>query len=192
MPKAHVPPPSIAGPLAGLPRSLLRRLDAGNVLRDALIATNHQHVYGPVVAWSSIESYGRAARRQFLRIRRAIRAVRAALAAARRRPGSMRRRGLPLANLFDDVHFYVIAWARIGKFAGFISQQTRYTQVGRVLRRFHKELDERHHLRNHLEHMEARLPGGKAAPEMVVPNALFNMVNDKVSYEKRLVDVGEE
>ncbi len=104
----------------------------------------------------------------------------------------MRRRGLPLANLFDDVHFYVIGWARIGKFARFISQQTRYTQVGRVLRRFHKELDERHHLRNHLEHMEDRLPGGKEAPQMLVPDALFNMVNDKVSYERRLVDVGEE
>lgn len=179
MPKANVPRPSLSPPLVHVPQSLLRRLDAGQVLRDALIATNHPHAYGPVVAWASLESYARAARRQLARIRRALR-------------GFRHPRGLPATNLFDDVHFYVIGWVRIDKLAGFISHHTRYTQIGRVLRRYRRELDERLHLRNHLEHLEQRLPGGKEAPKMRVPNALFNMVNDKVSYEGTLVDVGKQ
>src|SRR5262245_5982059 len=141
MPRATVPVPSLSASLSGISKALLRRLDAGDIMQEALIATGHPNVNGPVIAWMALQKYAGAARRQLGRVRRANR-------------GFGGQVGTSTTNLFDDVHFYVVSWARIRMFARFISRHTRFRQVGLVLRKYHDELESWLHLRNHLEHLE--------------------------------------
>lgn len=94
--------------------------------------------------------------------------------------------------MFNEVHFYLICWARIAKLARFIADKSRFRQVGLVLRRYSAELKARIDCRDHLEHFEERLPGGKNQKKLLVPNDLLNMKNEYLTYGGRKLNVGPE
>ena len=137
---------------------------------------------GPVFAFNSIESYLDAAKRQQRRIKRAREAKFKGILSGR----------YVHNNLFNEVHFYLICWARIAKLGRSIADKTRFRQVGLVLRRYSAELKERIDCRDHLEHFEERLPGGKNQKKLLAPNDLLNMNNEYLTYGGRKLDIGHE
>lgn len=158
-------------------KSLIRALDLSEALHATLIVTKHNQLYGPVIALDAVESYFQAAKRQQRRIQRA-------------KVGLMRRAAGRTRSLFDEVHFYLICWARIAKLTRFIAQSTRFRRTGLVLRRYHAELTERIDGRDHLEHFEERLPGGRRRHKLAVPGDLLNMAGHLLTYGGRKIDVG--
>jgi hypothetical protein len=167
-----------------VPKAIVRALDVSEVFQEALIAMEHPAVYGPVIALSALESYFDAAKRQQRRIERAKASIDKAFLRA---PGV--KRG---TNLFYDVHFYLISWAQIAKLARFIQETTRFSRVGLVLRRFRPDLQDRIDARDHFEHFEERLPGGKNQNKLANPNDLRNMVNQYLTYGGRRLDIGPD
>ncbi|MCZ6480326.1 MAG: hypothetical protein O6929_07985 [candidate division NC10 bacterium] len=160
-----------------MPKAVIRALDPSQALRAALILANHDQVSGPVIALGAVESYFEAARRQQRRIERA-------------KVGLLRRAAARTRSLFDEVHFYLICWARIAKLTRFIAHSTRFRRTGLVLRRYHAELTERIDGRDHLEHFEERLPGGPRRHELAIPGDLLNMAGQFLTYGGRKIDVG--
>jgi hypothetical protein len=165
-----------------VPKSVIRALDVTNVLMGALETTSSPIGLGPVLALNSVDSYLDAAKRQRCRIERARAAAFMGIRLRKHIHG----------NLFNDVHFYLICWARIAKLGRFIADKTRFKRVGLVLRRYHAELKERIDCRDHLEHFEERLPGGMKQDRLPVPNDLLNMINQYVTYGGRKLDVGPD
>lgn len=160
-----------------MPKTVIRALDPSEALQAALIITKHDHVSGPVIALGAVESYLEAAKRQQRRIETA-------------KAGLTRRTPTRTRSLFDEVHFYLICWARIAKLTRFIARSTRFRRTGLVLRRYHAELTERVDGRDHLEHFEERLPGGPRRRELAVPGDLLNMAGHFLTYGGRKIDVG--
>ena len=184
MPNPTIGPPVTPDFLSQVPKAVVRSLDVSEVLRDAMTGINHPEPYGPVIALASIESYFAAAKHQQRRIARARASIHRSFSSAKKvRPGK---------NLFSDVHFYLIAWARIEKLAQFIRKQTRFSRIGLVLKRYHTDLKNRIDARDHLEHFEDRLPGGKRRSKLAVPNDLLGMVNQYVTFGGRRLDIGPE
>ncbi len=177
MPKPKVWPSIPPDILRGLPKAVIRELDLSETLHAALIVTKRDHVYGSVIALGAVGSYFEAAKRQQHRIERA-RATLMSRAAARTR------------SLFDEVHFYLICWARIAKLTRFIAHSTKFRRTGLVLRRYHAELTERVDGRDHLEHFEERLPGGSKRHKLAVPGDLLNMAGQFFTYGGRKINVG--
>ncbi len=168
--------------LTNAPRSFLKALDPSEALRAALTAASDDPAADrPVIALYQIQSYLGAAKRQQRRIER----IRASTQKAMREGRPPRGEGL-----FADVHFYLICWARIDKSACFIRNATRFKRVGRVLRRYQSQLKARRDARDHLEHFEDRLPGGRNQRKLAVSNDLLNMTNEFLTYGGRKLDVG--
>ncbi len=184
MANPRVGPPKPPAFLDQIPKGVVRALDVSKILGDALNSMRNPEVYGVVIALNAINSYFDAAKLQQRRIERA----RVSLHKSFSEPGG-RRRG---RNLFYDVHFYLISWARIAKLAGFIRQTTRFSRIGLVLRRYAPELKQRIDARDHLEHFEERLPGGKKQSKLAVPNDLLNMANQYLTYGGRRLDIGPD
>ncbi len=180
MPSLKIGPPTSPPVLATVPRTVIRALDITSVLRDALAAATPPVDFGPIIALNSVDSYLDAAKFQQRRIERARTAAFKGIRPRRNMHG----------NLFNDVHFYLICWARIAKLGRFITDKTRFKRAGLVLRRYHAELKERVDCRDHLEHFEERLPGGVKQNKLRVPNDLINMINENVTYGGRKLDVG--
>jgi hypothetical protein len=178
---SKIGPPTSPPVLATVPRTVIRALDITSALRDALAAATPPVDFGPIIALNSVDSYLDAAKFQQRRIERARTAAFKDI-----RP----RRKMHGGNLFNDVHFYLICWARIAKLGRFITNKTRFKRAGLVLRRYHAELKERVDCRDHLEHFEERLPGGVKQNKLRVPNDLLNMINENVTYGGRKLDVG--
>jgi len=143
---------------------------------------NSQTNIGLIFASGSIDSYLAAAKRQQRRIKKARETS----------VNDLLSRKSKHYNLFNEVHFYLICWARIAKLARFIADKTRFRQVGLVLRRYSAELKARIDCRDHLEHFEERLPGGKNQKKLLVPNDLLNMENEYLTYGGRKLNVGPE
>jgi hypothetical protein len=61
-----------------------------------------------------------------------------------------------------------------------------------VRRRYYPDLKARIDARDHLEHFEERLPGGKKHQKLADPRDLLNMVGTHMSYGGTRVDVGPE
>lgn len=181
MPNAKIAPPTPPAFLTNVPKGVFSRLDVHEVLRDAVTLANHPSTYGPLVAFANIESALGAARRQQRRIASAKMAL--------SKPSRLRRR---VGTLFDDVHFYLICWARIAKLGRFVAQATRFRRTGLVLRRYHAELEEMIVARDHLEHFEERLPGGRKHHTLTAPGDLFNLVNQYATFGGRKFDVGRD
>lgn len=168
--------------LLNAPRSLLKALDPSEALWAALSAANDDPAeYGPLFALGDIQSYLGAAKRQQRRFERIKASTHKAI-----REGRPRR----CEGLFADVHFYLICWTRIEKSACFIRDATGFKLLGQVLRRYRTELKDRRDARNHLEHFEERLPGGRNHRKLRVSNDLLNMRNDFLTYGGRELDVG--
>jgi hypothetical protein len=179
MPNPKVKPPVAPPYLAKVPKTIIRRLEASELLSDALMANKHISMYGPVIAFSSIESALAAAKRQNQRISRG-KAIR----------WKQRRSNRKRASIFDDVHFYVICWTRIAKLGRFIVNATRFRRAGLVLRRYHKELTHMIDARDHLEHFEERLPGGKKQRTLKNQNDLFNIAGENMTFGGQQFDIG--
>lgn len=177
MPRPNSTAPTAPPVVTAIPRAIVRVLDMHDVLLAALNATNHSTPYGPVIALDSIASYLDAAKRQQRRIER-----------AKRIP--WRSRSPHLGRLFADVHYYLICWARIAKLARFIASSTGFREAGRALRQYDRELKDRIDARDHLEHFEERLPGGRKQDRLKVPNDLVNMMNQCLTYGGRTLEVG--
>ena len=184
MPNLKAGPPNPPSFLTQIPKAVVRALDGSEILRDALDSMKSPEVYGPVIALNAIESYFDAAKLQQRRIERAKVSIQKPFSHA---TGDRRGR-----NLFYDVHFYLISWARIAKLARFIQQATRFSRTGLVLRRYATDLKDRIDARDHLEHFEERLPGGKNQKKLIVPNDLLNMANQYLTYGGRKLDVGPD
>ena len=116
-----------------VPRVIVRALDTSQVFDYALTANEHPEKYGPVIALDSIESCFDAAKIQQRRIQREKISIRQSFSKSKRT-----RSG---ANLFYDVHFYLICWARFAKLVRFIRQETRFPKTGLEFRRFKGDLD---------------------------------------------------
>ena len=173
--KVQVPPV-----LAGVPVAVVNAIDLTSLLLDTASLLSPPTDVGVAIAFGSIETYLDAAKRQQRRIRRARSTF-----LIRIRSGRPKR-----DNLFNEVHFYLICWARIAKLGTFIRDKTRFRQVGLVMRRYHSELQKRVDCRDHLEHFEERLPGGSKQSKLQHPNDLLNMANEHVTYGGRKLDVG--
>jgi len=180
MPNLKIGPPTAPLILAKAPRALIRALDVSDLFMSAAGTPNARMDLGPMIAYNSIESYLDAAKRQLRRIERARAATVKGVLSRKRTRG----------NLFNEIHFYLICWARIAKLARFIADKTRFKRVGLVLRRYHVELKDRIDCRDHLEHFEERLPGGAKQNKLLVPNDLLNMIGEHVTYGGRKLDVG--
>ena len=167
--------------LVGVPKRVIRKLDATAVLLDALSARKEPAAIGCFIALGSITSTLLAAKVQQRRIRRAWKL-------ARKQPG-MGRGG---RTLFHDVHFYLICWARVAKLASFVARVAQFPQVKLVLRRYHARLQQMLDFRDHLEHFEERLPGGTRHHVLKVPGDLFNMVGDFATIGGERVNVGTD
>lgn len=180
MPNLKIGPPTAPLILAKAPRALIRALDVSDLFMSVAGTPNVRMDLGPMIAYNSIESYLEAAKCQQRRIKRA----RASIV-----KGVLSRKHI-LGNLFNEVHFYLICWARIAKLARFIADKTRFKRVGLVLRRYHVELKDRIDGRDHLEHFEERLPGGTKQNKLLVPNDLLNMIGEHITYGGRKIDIG--
>jgi hypothetical protein len=184
MPSPKIGPPTPPLVFAKVSRPVVRALDAKDLLMASFRSLIPQPGIGPSIAFNSVEAYLDAAERQQHRIGRA----RAAILEDIHKDTPSRRHAS--GNLFNEVHFYLICWARIAKLARFIADKTRFRRVGLVLRRYHAELKERIDCRDHLEHFEERLPGGGKQDKLLAPNDLLNMINEHVTYGGRKLDVG--
>ena len=180
MPSLKIGPPMPPPILAKMSIAVVRALDVTDLLMAAVGLLNPPADLGPIIAFKSIDSYLDAANRQQHRIERARAAIVKSILSQRHVRG----------NLFNEVHFYLICWARIAKLGRFIANKTRFRRVGLVLRRYHAELKERIDFRDHLEHFEERLPGGAKQNKLLAPNDLLNMINDHVTHGGRKLDVG--
>lgn len=180
MPNSKIGPPTFPSVLAQVPKAVIRALDITSVLQSTLAAATPPVDSGPIVALNSVDSYLGAAKFQQRRI------ARARTAACR----GIRPRRKIHENLFNDIHFYLICWARIAKLGRFITNKTRFKRAGLVLRLYHAELKDRVDCRDHLEHFEERLPGGIRQNKLLVPGDLLNMINENVTYGGRKLDIG--
>jgi hypothetical protein len=180
MPNLKIGPPTAPPVLAKAPHALIRALDVADLFMSAVGTPKAPMDLGPIIAYNSIESYLDAAKRQQRRIERARAATVKDVFSRKHTHG----------NLFNEVHFYLICWARIAKLARFIVDKTRFKRVGLVLRRYHIELKDRIDCRDHLEHFEERLPGGARQNKLLVPSDLLNMIGEHVTYGGRKLDVG--
>ena len=163
-----------------LPRAVVRAIDVSEALRNAIFAMRLPEPNGPLIALYAVASYLNSAKRQQRRIERARKAL--------RKPDQAQRNALE--NTFSDVHFYLICWSRIAKFARFIAQATRFRRARLVLRRYHRDLTERIEFRDHLEHLEERLPGGAMQHRLKNPNDILNMATEWLTCGGRKLDVG--
>jgi hypothetical protein len=163
--------------LRGVRKTLIQALDPSDALHVTLSITKHDQLSGPVIALGAVESYFEAAKRQQRRIERA-------------KAGLTRRATARTRSLFDEVHFYLICWARIAKLTRFIARSTKFRRTGLVLRRYYAELTDRVNGRDHLEHFEERLPGGSRRHDLAVPGDLLNMAGYFLTYGGRKIDVG--
>ena len=163
--------------LQGVPKVVVRALDPTVALHAAIDLLRPDDGLGALIALGGLDSYFQAARRQQQRIERAKRSV---------------LKGPPtrLRSLFDEVHFYLICWARIAKLGRFIAQGTRFRRTGRVLRRYHADLEARVDARNHIEHFEERLPGHPRRVKLAIPGDLLNMHRDFLTYGGKRIDIG--
>lgn len=184
MPNSRSSPPGPPEVLNLVPGEIVRALDVPEAFRYALTAINLSEHYGPILALNSIESYCDAAKLQQRRIQRSK--------ASTRRSSSRLPRNIPGQNLFRDVHFYIICWARIARLSWFIRRITRFRRIGLALRPFNSALKSRIDCRDHLEHFEERLPGGEDHSKLAVPNDLLNMSNDNLTYGGRSIDIGPD
>ncbi len=182
MPNSQIGPPTAPPVLAKVPRALIRALDVTDLFMSAVGTLNPRTDLGPIIAFNSIGSYLDAAKCQQRRIERARAAIVKGVLSGKHTRG----------NLFREVHFYLICWARIAKLARFVADKTRFKRVGLVLRRYHTELRDRIDCRDHLEHFEERLPGGAKQNKLLLPNDLLNMIGEHVTYGGRKLDVGPE
>lgn len=180
MPSSKIKPPTLPPVLATVPKTVIRALDITSMLQSALAAAIPPVDSGPIIALNSIDSYLGAAKFQQRRIARARTAM----------FKGFRPRRKTHENLFNDIHFYLICWARIAKLGRFITDKTRFKRAGLVLRRYHAELKERIDCRDHLEHFEERLPGGIKQNKLSVRGDLLNMINENVTYGGRKFDIG--
>lgn len=130
-----------------------------------------------MLAVSSIESYFSAARIQKKRIGKAI---------AKLNRGT----GVQDSNLHSEVHFYLVCVSRIASFARFVAGCTRFPRVARVLKRHRKILDASVKMRNHLEHIEERFPGGNKRSRLVAPGDLFNTWGTTMSFGGEPLEFG--
>lgn len=169
--------------LVGAPMALVRHFDPDTMLLDALTAAKHPSAYGPVIAFHRVEATVAAARLQQRRI-------------ARTRRSLLGRRWKGNATLFADIHFYLICWARVAKLTRFISGSVRFSRPAQfkrtrlALKRYHKHLDEMVDARDHLEHLEDRLPGQHKHQTLKVPNDLMNLSGDHLTFGGDRFDVG--
>ncbi len=170
--------------LTNAPRSFLKELDPAEALRAALTAVGDgPAAYGPVIALRQIQSYLGAATRQQRRIERIRTSMLRAMREGRPRRGE---------DLYADIHFYLICWARIYKLACFIRSAVGFRRIRQVFQQYESELTARKDARDHLEHFEKCLRGrwGTKNRKPKDPSDLLNMTNEFLTYGGKKVDVG--
>lgn len=167
-------PPEI---LQGIPKAVVCALETADTLHAAIAVLKLDGGFGVLIALGGVDSYCQAAKRQQHRIERAKATV----------PKRLLR---PNRSMFDEVHFYLICWARIAKLSRFITQTTRFRRSGRVLRRYRPDFNARVDARDHLEHFEERLPGHPRRMTLAIPSDLLNMHGDFFTYGGKRVDIG--
>lgn len=170
-------PPS----LAGLPKAVLKQLEAAEALLFALDTRNRPPAFAIAVylAFGQLRAMFDAARVQQQRIQRTRRRI--------SRAGLLRRGH---RALFYEVHFYLICWARVQKLAQYVTDKSGFSRAKLVLKRHRALLNRMTVFRDHLEHFEERLPGGPRRRALRVAGDLFNISGTLVSIGGEQVDVG--
>ena len=140
-------------------------------------ASQNPDTMSVIIAVSDLASYFEAARHQQRRIQTAMKGQR-----VWRKPTRER--------IFNEVHFYLICWARIARLAKFIAARTKFRKAGLVRRRYLTDLEQRREARDHLEHFEDRLPGGPKHGKLRVRGDLLNLLGDFLTYGGRKINIG--
>ncbi len=147
--------------------------------------------HGVAMAFYFMEVQIRAARVQQQRIQRGYKrcdAIVKDVKEERRRPGL----GNVLTDLSNDIHFYLISASRLLTYAEYIATETRFPELGRVMRRYRRELKDLDTFRDHLEHMEERLPGGKKRHTLAKPWDMGNMAGEHFTIGGKAVNIGKD
>jgi len=141
-----------------------------------------------MIALVGLGYYYDAARRQQRRIMAARRRQERTMAVGRRKIG---RPQSSVRHIFDEIHFYLICWARIAKLAKSVAEGTNFRQVELVRQQYDDELKDRVDARNDFEHFEERLPGGTKVPK-ADPYDLENLHGDVFTFGGRKTNVGPQ
>lgn len=169
--------------LSGAPRALLGHFDLDRTLLAALTAARYASPYGPIIALHHVGVSLAAAKVQQRRITRARRSV----------PG---RRFKGNASLFADIHFYLISCSRIAKLARSVSGWVKssphatFRRTTLVLKKHRLRLDKMIAARDHLEHIEERVPGQPKHHLLKVPSDLLNLAGDHLTFGGEQFDIG--
>ena len=157
--------------------AVYKRLDVGELLIEALDGDDK---YAVSLAWSRVESYAEAAGRlQRSMWRRPV------------GPPAWPPKRTGLSALFSNVHFYLICWNVIRKHLELLRDVPRFPMMGKVLRGANANLFQRYtDARDHLEHLDERLPGRPQNRRMRVPNVFSGLHNTVFTYGGETVDVG--
>lgn len=149
-----------------------------------LLSTNPDRTAGrrTAIAMSRIHAYLRAARLQARMIE------------------NFQRKVLPTkpsysANLIQAyifAHLYFICWAAILRMIGVIKNYSRMQTPNKLYKRHRKILEDYSHARDHFEHYEERLPGGKKSKELDNPSDFGNLRGEHFSLGGMSWDVGRE
>jgi len=125
------------------------RLDATTVLQ--VTNPDSKDALRTAIAMSRIEAYLRAATVQMRRLWRF----------ERRRLHSEPVYSHAMIQAFVEIHLYFICWATIGRMMGIIKARSRLRAPNTVYKRHRKVIKEYSAARDHLEHYDERLLGGK-------------------------------
>lgn len=74
-----------------------------------------------------------------------------------------------MIQAFIHAHLYFICWAAIGRMIEVIRRCSGLEAPNKVWKKYRAELKKYTNARDHFEHYEERLPGGKKSPDLVNP-----------------------
>jgi hypothetical protein len=173
--------PALPEFLSRIPKKVIREVDVTDALWTELCSRENQNALGSYIAFSNILSTLNAAKVQQRRIIRAKKAL-----------FKLGKKKLSDSTLFNDVHFYLICWARITKLAYFVARATGYRRLKFVLKRYRLQLESMSRFRDHLEHFEERLPGGSKHHILKAPGDLYNIGGEFASIGGEKINIGTE
>lgn len=142
------------------PQMIARRTEHEHVVRK-LLSTNPDRQAGmrTAIAMSRIYAYLSAARRQ----------VRAIKALEKRTDPKKASYSSTMIEAFIHAHLYFICWAAIGRMVEVIRRCSRLEAPNSFWKSYRPEFKQYTDARDHFEHYEERLPGGRKSVDLVNP-----------------------
>jgi hypothetical protein len=89
-----------------------------------------------------------------------------------------------------DVHFYFVCWSHVGKMMQVATRAAKQQPMTAFWGKCHARFDEYDKVRDRLEHLDERLPGGRKADEGIIPGDLGMFSETEFSLGGLTWDVG--